>query len=233
MSTVQQIVNTIIYTVNDSTFTNNAGIQKFIVPWMNNAIQKIDLALYTEKSDLVKYFMEPPLTFPANMSSPPARYAKQPLPAGFIGFHEEPWIEGHREPLRVVRDRAQTLRMAREYPVGHPEYYDILPVNMLHIYPTPNVNVNVVGWYFKWTTPVVTANSTFPYGGLFDQIVQDYIVKFYTEASTTRDKAGELMLSGGTKTVEELWAKMVQEVKTFVLLRLGAARPRRTHAKYI
>ena len=200
---------------------------------MNNAIQKIDLALYTEKSDLVKYFMEPPLTFPANMSSPPARYAKQPLPAGFIGFHEEPWIEGHREPLRVVRDRAQTLRMTREYPVGHPRYYDILPVQMLHIYPTPNITVNVVGWYFKYSTFMQNQNSVFPYDGLFDKIVEDYLVKLYTESSTTRDKTGELLLSGGTQTMQQLMAAMVQEVKTFVLLRLGAARPRRTHAKYI
>jgi len=180
MSTVQEIVNAVKYRINNTTFTGVSGVADNVVPLINDILRAIDMQLLWEKSELAETPLE--LPFAAGASS-------AGLPPGFQALTEPPWIDGTTRFLFALPDRETALRLTAP---GTPQYYELTGSSLV-LHPPPEAAVTVRGNYFRFSTPMADETSVVPYSGLFDQVIQEYLVKLYHMSNTTRDETGQAM----------------------------------------
>lgn len=198
MSTVQNIVDAVKYRINNTTFTGVSGVTAHIVPLINDILRAIDMWLLWEKSELA----ETPFSIPfaAGVSS-------ADLPAGFQALTEPPWIEGATRRLLVLPGRETGLGLTD---AGTPRYYELTGSSLV-LYPPPEAAVTLKGNYFRFSAPMVDETSVVPHAGLFDQVIQEYLVKLYHLSNTTRDETGQAMAAFDEKETAR-FKSMVRQV---------------------
>jgi len=78
--------------------------------------------------------------------------------------------------------------------IGEPLYFE-LKGNTLHIYPSYTEEVIIKGDYFAKPTKITSTSDTVPYNELFDDIIEEYIVKIVRAGFTGEsNKSNPLLL---------------------------------------
>lgn len=207
MATVQTIVDAIKYRVNDTQFTGASGITSYVIPAINELLQVIDITLYQMKSDLARTALSVALEEDDASCS---------MPTEFIALSEKPWIDGETSTLNPIPDRKTALSLSTTS--STPMYYELIG-STLKLYPPTGEAGTLKGYYFAFSTAMSSASSTIPFGGIFDLLIKEYLVKMYQMANTARDEAGQMRVMLDPMFAERLKS----EVTLIVRMRDGNA----------
>jgi hypothetical protein len=113
------------------------------------------------------------------------------LPDDFWGFISEPNIQGKYETLRDVPNKTTQLAYAI-YSAGTP-IYATLYGDRLRVYPGTSIDIVIEGQYWVRPTKLTTLDDYIPFYGLFDDVIQDYIIAILAAGTAgTTEVAGIL-----------------------------------------
>jgi hypothetical protein len=96
------------------------------------------------------------------------------LPDDFFGFLSEPNIDGYTNTLPQIPNRAEELTWALAG-AGLPQYHKLMG-DKLYVYPATSSDITIGGEYFKKVTKLTSMDDYVPFAGLFDDVIQDYII---------------------------------------------------------
>jgi hypothetical protein len=96
------------------------------------------------------------------------------LPDDFWGFISKPNISGYTNTIPKIPSREQeiTLSMAG---AGLPRYHKLMG-NKIYVFHSTSANITICGEYFKKLTRLTSLDDYVPFSGLFDDVLQDYII---------------------------------------------------------
>ena len=112
------------------------------------------------------------------------------LPSDFWGLRDKPYLAGKTYPLLPLP--SQDVALA--YPgAGEPIYYKIVGTR---IYVTPHTaaDYTIKGDYFQRPTALTVSTSTIPYNELFDDLISEYVVRYFRGKEGNKGEA-EVFLS--------------------------------------
>jgi hypothetical protein len=96
------------------------------------------------------------------------------LPDNFQGFISDPNIDGYTTTLPKIPNRTEELYWSAAG-VGLPQYQKLMG-NKLYVFPATSSNITICGEYYKKITSLTTLDDYLPFAGLFDDVIQDYII---------------------------------------------------------
>ena len=96
------------------------------------------------------------------------------LPANFLGFLSKPYIQGTTQMLTGPPNKETEI----EYSTGSAGLpcYQKLRGDRLKVIPGTSANIVIEGDYWVKPTKLTTLDDYVPFSGLFDDVIQDYIV---------------------------------------------------------
>lgn len=113
------------------------------------------------------------------------------LPDNFWGFISEPNIQGRYETLPDIPNKTTQLAYAI-YSAGTPKYASLYG-DRLRVYPGTSIDIVIEGQYWVRPTKLNTLDDYLPFFGLFDDVIQDYVIAILTAGPTgTGEIAGIL-----------------------------------------
>lgn len=71
---------------------------------------------------------------------------------------------------------------------GTPTYYELIGKSSLYIYPPKSEETIILGEYYYMPTELTVVGDTIPYGELFDDAIEEYIVKVMRSGYTGEDQ---------------------------------------------
>ena len=97
------------------------------------------------------------------------------LPSDFWGLKDKPYVDGKTYALRPLPSQDVTL----QYPsAGEPIYYRILGTK-IYVIPNTSADYTIKGDYFQRPTALTVTTSTVPFNELFDDVIAEYIVRYF------------------------------------------------------
>ena len=141
-----------------------------LYPALNTAILRIAKRLFYHGSDMITGSLDIDIDEDDSSGA---------LPSGFGGLMGKPYIEDMTWPLEPLPSK----EVALIYPsTGIPQYYQIKNLT-LHIIPGTSSDITILGDYFAIPTTLTAPGDTVPFGGLFDDAIQEFLIQWYGEGS--------------------------------------------------
>jgi len=103
------------------------------------------------------------------------------LPSDFWGLDGKPNIDGQYWLLEPVPDRITKLQHTTP---GQPVYYEIKG-QKLCVYPPTSTDITLKGSYWQKPTAITSLNDTLPFSELFDDAIQEILIKTLAIGSLT------------------------------------------------
>ena len=122
------------------------------------------------------------------------------LPDDFWGFvAHDPNISGERYTLPRIPNREEELRWIVAS-AGTPQYHKLMG-DKIYVFPSTSANIVIAGEYYKKIAALTTMDDYVPFSGLFDDVIQDYILA---------------ILGGGPVAVQEISGMLLTAVDLVV-----------------
>ena len=141
-----------------------------LYPALNTAIQRIAKRLFYHQSDMITGALDVDIDEDGTSGD---------LPSGFWGLMGKPYIEGKTWSLEPLPSKEAALSFTS---VGIPTYYQIKNLT-IHIIPGTSSDITILGDYFAMPTALTAPGDTVPFGGLFDDAIQEFLIQWYGEGS--------------------------------------------------
>ncbi len=123
------------------------------------------------------------------------------LPADFWGLKGKPYIDGKTEPLCPLPG----IRTELSYPsAGQPLYYRLLGSKRMKLVPSTSSDITIKGYYFQRPTELTASTDTMPFNELFDDLIAEYLEKFF-RGGHANDEAIRRMLLEGVDAIAALY----------------------------
>jgi hypothetical protein len=164
MSTVQSLYDFLQYRDDINVTADD------LIHIVDQAAKTIAKRLYVLGSELITHRMS--ISLIAGQSS-------CSLPSDFWGFKENPFIDGKTYPLIPLPSLDTELTYTSS---GDPVYYKVRGTK-LYVVPTTATAYTVKGDYFQKPTALTSSTSTLPFNELFDDVIAEYIMRFFRKGA--------------------------------------------------
>ena len=145
-----------------------------IYPVINNAVRMINKRLRVHEVSMIRGSLS--VSFSADSSS-------ASLPSDYWGLIEKPYINGKTYALEPVPDQSTKLRYTSN---STPSYYEVVGTS-LYLYPGTSSAITINGAYWTQPTTLTKPTDTMPYSELFDEVIQEALMKIYKTGRTSGD----------------------------------------------
>jgi hypothetical protein len=97
------------------------------------------------------------------------------LPSDFWGLKDKPYVSGMKYPLVPL----PSVDVALRYTTGVPIYYKVRG-DKIYVTPYTGSDYSIIADYYKRPTQLTAVTDTVPFNELFDDLIAEYIVKFFS-----------------------------------------------------
>lgn len=106
------------------------------------------------------------------------------LPSDFWAMGDDkPYIDGETWELEPLPSQLVGIGFSS---ASEPRYYKVKGTR-LYVYPETNADITVKADYFQKPTAVAATTDTVPFNGLFDEVIAEYLVRFYSSGSQSAE----------------------------------------------
>jgi hypothetical protein len=165
-----------------------------LYPALNTAVLLIAKRLFIYQSDMITDELDVSVS---------ADTASGDLTTSFWGLTGKPYIDGYTWSLKPLPSKDVKLAYTSN---AVPKYYQIKGTT---IYLTPGTSsaITIKGDYFKKPTELTKPTDTVPFQGLFDDVIQEFMIKWYSEGSKGDPNAAVLLKAFVNDNVDLLIGK--------------------------
>lgn len=145
-------------------------------PALNNVVRLIAKRLFWHKSDLCVASLSVAVTASSEYAS---------MPTDFWGLMQKPYINGKTWSLEPLPTKENALTMLSAD--GEPRYFRMkgaAGVWRMYLYPNNSSAITINGDYFSRPTQLTKLSDTIPFNEMFDEVIQEGMVLFYTQGGT-------------------------------------------------
>jgi hypothetical protein len=135
-----------------------------IIEAVNESTEIIFDRLFKRESDLVRRTLE--LSIPAGENT-------AELPAGFRGLAGRPFVKGEKLAMMPA---TESVIIEKYGETGTPGHYELMDEN-LAVYPSPEVDTDVIGRFYEFPTLATSLSSVVPFRGVFDRVYREAAIK--------------------------------------------------------
>lgn len=172
-----------------------------LYPAINTAIGRISKRLFFHKSDIITGALNVSISADSDNGS---------LPTDFWGLMGKPYISGKTWALEPLPSKETKLAYSSN---AVPTYYQIKG-QTIYLIPGSSSAITINGDYFQKQTEITKPTDTIPFYGMFDDAIQEFLIKWFFEGSKGKPNDTALLLNYIDETVD-----------TFIPLRDKGAPP--------